>query len=419
MTPRVAAAAVALALAGCGGPGAATTGAHDPGPPPFETQEAEPNVMAPPAPSSPPLASGPEAEHDAGAASPLPRPRACPKASIAVTTTFARAAGLAENTGALEPHRALAEAVRMRLDELYQSGCRASLTDEQLLAELRRLTRGLSDAPSLFGQSLGADAIMIGHATMQGGGVALYHFSQGSVRTRIHVTSEGTTLEQRLLLLDATLFQPPGTPDPLLVLANTHPWHASCWRTLRFRVLAPSGDPLAPTALLDRTTGGRWCEAVTIETSGSDVSFQYLDWGRALTKILVVRPTSLAFRHDGQSLDERFGFVPGFEHLVEDWLMRPWALAHQATITSAQAALEPRHRALAQAMAQAVDQTGPSTPMFSFELFPGGAPTKRRLVVYCEMSDTSAACPDWPKPVDFALEQEGETWRVSDVKPRP
>jgi hypothetical protein len=391
-------------------------GATEPPAPPPEPPAPEapaPGAVAPDAPASDapiPVAARPPVPHRAGP---------CPSPSANVTNLYHRAAALAESTGAIEPHRAITEAIRLRLDELYAAGCRPSLDDDKLRAELERLGENLPNAPALFAHTHDPYTTMAGHATAEGGAVALYTWSGDKVRTRIEVTNEGTEMEQRLLLLDANVFQPPGAPEPLLVIANTHPWMASCWRTLRFRVLAPSGDPKKPKTVVDHPGDGRWCEGVDIHAQGSELSFQYLDWGGALTFGQVMRPTVLAFHFGGGAATERFGFPPNPEHLVEDWLERPWSLAREATTDTSRDRLEALHADLGPKVAKVKETLSQTdTEGLSYELFPGGAPSKRKLVIYCALSSTGGPCPHWPKPVDFALEQDGARWKVGDVKPR-
>lgn len=386
-----------------------------PAPPALPTATSDAQSVTPP-PEPPPDEPAPAAVRP-----PVPhRPGPCPAPSPAATNLFQRSSALAESTQALSSHRAISEAVRMRLDEIYKAGCRPSLDDDHLRAEVEALGKTMAGPPTLFLESLDAYTTMVGHATSNGGSVAMYTWSSDAVRTRIDVTSDGLDMEQRLLLLDATVFQPPGAREPLLAIANTHHWMASCWRSLRLRVLAPSGDPLKPKALLDRPDDGRWCEGVDIQVQGPEVRFHFLDWGGALTMGQVMRPVVHAFHVDGAAATERFGFPPGPEHLVEDWLSRPWSLSREATDDSARDRLEPVHADLARKVAQATETLTQGDPEeLTYELFPAGAPTKRKLVVYCALGSGAGPCPDWPKPVDFALEQDSGRWRIKDVKPRP
>lgn len=394
-----------------------------PAPPPVDEPElvavepvpdVSPLRLPPPAPSTPGL---PAASVDDR---PPSHPGRCPPPGPDTLRLFARAAGLAETTEALETHRAVTEALRMRLDELFQSGCQVALNDQGLVEEVKRLTENMANPPAIFGTRLGDDTVMLGHATSYGGGVAMYTWSRGKMRTRIDLTGEGMDLEDRLLLLNADLFQPPGAMEPLLVVANTHPWMASCWRTLRFRVLAPSGDPASPTVLLDRPGSGRWCEDVSIRASGADLTFQFDGWRGVLEAPEFVRPHVLAYHYENGVLTERFGFAPGFHLLVEDWLEQPWSLASQATLHGGDGRLEALHDQLSTLAKEAESASSqPDGPSLTQELFPAGSPTRRRLVVYCSLSEGKKPCPNWKKPVDFHLAEEGGRWYVSDVKPRP
>jgi len=338
----------------------------------------------------------------------------------------------------------------MRLDELYQSGCRPGLSDHELEAELERLVdRGPSgspeDAPILYVKSLNDETLVAGHAIANANALALYQWRKGKVRTRIHVGTEksvpawaaGTPfpeMARELLLLDFAVLQPPDAPEPLLVIANTHPWPSSCWRDMRFRILEPTSDWQKPRALLDRSMSGRWCADVKIRTNGSDITVHYVAFsGELRLGGEVGRPYARSFRYGSGTLMEHFGFatVPlteggsgsaydyAFHHLVEDWLTQPWSLVHEATAESARSRLEALHERIRNAMAKATAfRSAGRGPVFSHELFPEGDANKRRLVVYCALDDGETRCPDWPKPVDFILQKAAGSWIVADVKPR-
>src|SRR5690606_31416532 len=189
-------------------------------------------------------------------------------------------------------------------------GCHAHKSDAELRDELLRLRS--DELPNdhelqVFVQRHDVTAVLMGHHTTASSGVGLYAWAGGKVRMRIHVTSEGTALEKQLHLLNAEIFRPRGAAEPLLVVANTHPWYASCWRTLRFRVLAPGATPRTPRALLDRETSGRWCEGVKIEIAADEVRFRYEDWGLAANAMQRVH--TLAYRIRNGVLERRFGFT--------------------------------------------------------------------------------------------------------------
>ena len=410
------------ALGACAAPApiAASPGVRVPLPTATTAADARPSVAPPESPGAP--ARTVEGASASAADDPLPpaRPGPCPAPTNAVRALYTRAVALASQSAAPEPPRAIAEAIRVRLGELYQSGCRPSLDDPGLFSEITRLTEGLESPPKLFVQSLGPRTVMVIHHGPQASTVAMYAFHAGQMRTRVFVTDEGPEMERTLLLLDAALFQPSGAPEPLLVVANTHPWMASCWRNLRFRVLAGSATPDAPTALLDHAGGGRWCEGITIQTEGDDVRFLYDDWAGPLRFGEVQRPRALSYHWDGQALERRFGFAGAYQHLVEDWLAEAWPLASQATVPTAAPRLAAIHDELAARVAR-IDAVAsqPDSPTFSFELFPAGDPSRRRVVVYCARIESEKACTDWPKPVEFVLEREGQRWFVADAKPRP
>src|SRR5262249_8647239 len=200
----------------------------------------------------------------------------CPAPSAALKRLFANAYRTADRHRTREAHQAVEEALRLRLDELYQSGCRPGLSHQRLKAEIERLVDP-EDAPILYVKSLGDETVVAGHAIINANALALYQWRQGKVRTRIHVGTEASApawgagtpfpeMTRELLLQDFAPFQPPDAPEPLLVISNTQPWPSSCWRSMRFRILEPTSDWQKPRALLDRSTGGRWCADVKIRT---------------------------------------------------------------------------------------------------------------------------------------------------------
>lgn len=224
----------------------------------------------------------------------------------------------------------------------------------------------------------------------------------------------------QLLPLDYTVFEPNGASLPLLVVVNTHPWVASCWRSLRVRVLASSGDPFQATSLLDETLSGRWCETPRITQFGNTVHVDYLGWtGPWSQERNGWRPRRKSYEYDGTKLSERFGFAPAedndgssmFLNLVEDWLESPWSLAAEATSPTMRDTLAPVHEQL-RAQLPLADKAD-ATDTYTSELFPLTA-TARRVVLYCTTSEGNP-CSTWPTPVAFRLERTGNVWLVSGV----
>lgn len=314
----------------------------------------------------------------------------------------------------------MAEAVRIQLDTLYQHGCYRRLDDARLLAEVARIADDPKDFASSLGvESLGERGVVATYRTGFRDWIALYRWGDGKVRTLIVVTGEAGNEERQLLILGYTVFQPPGETRPLLALANTHPWASSCWRSLRFRVLAPSGDPFRPDALLNWPHGGRWCEGVKVTAEGDTVSFVYDDWGGPWSRALVQRTYTRTYQIHAGALAERFGFPFKLEHLAEDWLMRSWSLAAEATIEEARDRLKPIHDALRDRLiAQEKARASGPYQEYTSQLFKV-SDTERRLVLYCAVADTGKPCADWPRPVDFLIERRLGIWRVKEVKPRP
>jgi hypothetical protein len=344
----------------------------------------------------------------------------CPAPSADAERTFARALAMFDKTTDPGPDRAMAEAIRMRLDELYRHGCHRRLDDGALLAEVTRIAADPAALASKLNlQNVGEMGILASHSTGFESWVASYRWQNGKVRTLMIVTGEAGDQEKQLLLLGYRVFQMPGAPGPLLALASTHPWMSSCWRALRFRIFAPSADPLKPAVLLNLPLSGRWCEGVRVEAKGDTVSFTYDGWGGPWSRATVQRSYTLSYRYVSSAFEERFGFPTGFEPLAEDWLTRRWALSREATVDDARDRLKPIHEMLHQKIIdieKSPSSAGGSSE-FTSELFPV-SDAERRLVLYCAVGGTSKPCAKWPKPVDVYLQRSGGLWRVKDVKPR-
>lgn len=352
----------------------------------------------------------------------------CAAVDPAVTAMFARG----EATPGGEP--AKAEAVRLRLEALWHAGCHRALDVASFRVAVSAADAASSDDhPSLFAARVGEDHFVVGHGDSSEPWVALYGFRHGKVRTLVLVRGgdAGTTgsglpeldgMTRQLLLLDYAVLRPTAT-QPLLVVANTHPWVASCWRTLRFRVLAPSGDPLRPDVLVDEQTSGRWCEPPTIATEGDDVHFDYFSWGGPWTSAGVWRPYRRSYRYERDRLVERFGYArtapddPGFVPFAEDWIQRPWTLAAQATTDDGRATLEATHRRLRERLRSAPSATDADhAPIHSAEVFPTPA-GRRRVALHCT-TESKRPCAAWPTPVDVVLERRAGAWLVADVTVR-
>lgn len=344
-------------------------------------------------------------------------PGACPKPARKIQQLFANALKVAEESSEKEPQRAIAESIRLRLDELFNSGCGVRLNGKQLNEQVALISEDPAKREN-FGVGLAAGYPVASYYSKLGAGIALYEWREGKIRTRIVVTHDGADLEKQLMLLDFDVLNPPGSKAPLLALVNTHPWMASCWRRLRMRVFEPSGDPDRPTVLLDHHTSGRWCEGVGVTAAGNSVSFTYQDWFSVL-RPLMERQRNLSFEYQAGSLVRRFGFPREIHQLVDEWLSVDWAQAKQATVLSKSAELEPVHARLTKAVKRALAREGAQAVSFSSELFPGGNKDERRLTAYCALSDDDRQpCKDWPKPVDIMLEWNGSHWLIGSVKPR-
>jgi len=205
-------------------------------------------------------------------------------------------------------------------------------------------------------------------------------------------------------------------------MVNTHPWMSSCWRSLRFRVLEPTGDPFQPKALLDHAGSGRWCEAPQISTEADLIHFDYLGWGGPWSRGGVWRSYRMTYQVQPSGLTRRFGFVRGddglqvFTHFVEDWLLQPWALSQQATAPAARDQLEKLHGQLASRLRAHEDGPRAGLSDYTSQLFPISK-TQRRVVLYCA-NDGGQPCPQWPKPVELIVERVGDRWQVNEVKSR-
>jgi hypothetical protein len=306
------------------------------------------------------------------------------------------------------------ETVRLRLRELTAHGCAAKASDADLTATLfppSGPTAGLPDV--LKGTQVRrpkglADWTLAWGSEDRSSWLALYRQQPDTLHTVIALIDQGPAMEQQLMLFDAAVFQPPGATEPLLAVANSHPWASSCWRDLSFRVLAVGPSPTEPRALYSKSVGGRVCEDVTVQVAGDVVRFDYLGWTQRFMGD-VWRPAALELRYAGGQFEQRYGFVGQPKYVVEDWLTLPWALAAQATLPDAASRLEPVHARLGAGKP-------PSESSYSAEQFPsaGGG---RRVAVYCQRGD-KGPCPEWPKTVDFELVQRDKHWLVRDAKER-
>lgn len=410
-------------ITGCGG---SSTSPHYVSPklPPMDQEESTPKAV-----HEKPSAEA-IAKNDALQASPAPTSPhidkepgrsagPCPPPSDVIRRMLANAMEMEKKTTDPEPHRAIAEAVRMRLDEIYQHGCFRHIDDEHLLAAVVEI----ADDPKAFTELLsmkrfGDLGIWSYYGTYAAGAVADYRWHDGQIRTSVLVTGERGDMDKQLLVLSGKIAKLPSHPDPVLVVANTHPWMASCWRAMRIRVLAPSGDAIHPKVLLDKPLSGRWCEGMTTQVQGDTITFGYDGWGGPWSIAGVARSYTLSYQYEGGALVEHFGFPPRLQDLPEDWIMRDWKLSQEATIETARDRLQSVHQQLHKVVtdyekAHSTD----SNAEYSQEMFPV-SDTERRIALYCVFRDSSKPCSHWPKPVDFFIERRGEFWYVKDVVAR-
>ncbi len=340
----------------------------------------------------------------------------CPSASDQSPQILANALEMEKKTTDPGPHRAIAEAIRMRLDALFQHGCHRRLDNAQLLEAVAQIAPDPKDfAEKLDLKNFGDLGILASYGTYSAGFVAQYRWHDGMIRTSILVTGEQGDLDKQLYALTLKLVRLPSYPEPVLVLGNTHPWMSSCWRAMRLRVLAPSGDPVRPKVLLDKPTEGRWCEGITSTIKGDTVSFSFDDFGGPWSIALVQRPYTYTYQYEGDKFVEHFGFPPRLQDLPEDWLMREWALSREATIEGARERLQSIHAQMHKAL---VDhrQAHPSghDSEYTQEVFPI-SDSERRIALYCEKQESGKPCKEWPKAVDFFLERRDGLWYVKDV----
>jgi hypothetical protein len=169
--------------------------------------------------------------------------------------------------------------------------------------------------------------------------------------------------------------------------------------------------------LLERQDGGRVCEDAEVESRGSEVLFNYLGWGGPWSFALVMRPYVLRYRYVNGGFEEHFGFAGRPDDFGEDWLMRAWSLAQEATVASERARLEPIHSRLHDALVRRASSSGsPEHAEYTRELFPVSE-SERRLVLYCAMSESRAPCHDWPIAIELQLVKGDGSWLVRDARP--
>jgi len=363
------------------------TPAPQPSPPPSEVVEKEPGHS-----------SGP-----------------CPPPSDVAKRMYARAIELDEKTTDPGPQHAIAEAIRLRLDELFQHGCHRRLDDEHLLAAVAEIAEDPKQFIELLAlHNRGDLGILASYGTAWRGWVGQYRWHQGMIRTSILVTGEQGDMEKQLYVLTAKLAKLPSYPEPILVLGNTHPWTSSCWRAMRLRVLAPTGDPIHPKVLLDKPTGGRWCEGIVSEIKGNTISFTHGNWGGPWSSALVQRDYTYTWEYNGTTLVERFGFPPRLQDLPEDWLMHEWNLSQEATVETERERLQPVHDKLNKILVDYEKRRSTSDSEYSQQLFPI-SDTERRMALYCATRETNKPCKEWPAPVDVFMVLRDGKWYVKDV----
>jgi len=343
----------------------------------------------------------------------------CPAPNDEAKQILARALELEKKTTDPGPHRAIAEAIRMRLDALFQHGCYRHLDNEHLVEAVAQIAPDPKEFISLLQLfNRGDNGILASYGTYSSGWMGQYRWHNGMVRTSVLVTGERGDMDKQLYLLSAELAKLPSYPEPIVVLANTHPWMSSCWRALRIRVLAPSGDPIHPKVLLDKPLDGRWCEGISTDVKGDVVSFTYQSWGGPWSIASVQRSYTLTYQYNTTGFVEHFGFPSRFEDLPEDWLMREWSLSQEATVESARGPLQTIHEVLHRTLIEdrKAHPSG-SDSEYSQELFPV-SDTERRIAMYCGHRETGKPCKEWPKPVDFFIERRDGLWYVKDVRSR-
>ena len=310
--------------------------------------------------------------------------------------------------------QAAIETVRLRLRELLAQSCAAKASDADWTATLFPPSGPTVGLPEVLKGTQVRRPKGFPNLTLAWGSedrsswLALYRQEPDTLRAAIALIDEGPAMEQQLMLFDAVVFQPAGATEPMLAVANSHPWVSSCWRDLRFRVLAVGASPTEPRALFSKSIGGRVCEDVTVKADGDLVRFDYLGWAQRFMGD-VMRPAALELRYVGGRFEQRYAFVGQPKYLVEDWLVLPWALAAQATLPEAASRLEAVHKRLSALKT-------PSESRYSAEQFPsaGGG---RRVAVYCDRGEKQP-CSEWPKTVDFELVQRDKHWLLSEVKER-
>ncbi len=338
----------------------------------------------------------------------------CPAPKDDAKRILAQALELEKKTSDPGPHRAIAEAIRMRLDTLFQHGCYRNLDDEHLLEAVAQIAPDPKDfTEKLDLRNHGDLGLVAYYGTYSSGWIGQYRWGDGMIRTRILVTGERGDMEKQFLALTFKLAKLPSYPEPVLVLGNTHPWMSSCWRSMHIRILAPSGDPLKPIALLDKPLDGRWCEGITSEIKGDTVSFSYESWGGPWSFGRVQRPYTLTYEYKAGAFISHFGFPPRLEDLPEDWLMRDWTLSQEATVESSRGTLQTTHEVLHR---QLIERRSNDSE-YSQELFPV-SDTERRIALYCAHRETGRPCTEWPKPVDVVIERRDGIWYVKDVRSR-
>ncbi|MEZ4233916.1 MAG: hypothetical protein R3B89_32375 [Polyangiaceae bacterium] len=360
--------------------------------------------------------------HSGRDGAPTSNPPPCPAPTEQQKKRFGEAYHLANTTPAAEPERALAEVIRVRLGQLFQSGCGARRDSKELVQQIALLNEAPPREDELpFSEQLSVDLlddhVLVAYGTENGDAVAVFAWRDEQMETQINLTRRGPGVRDRLVVESSRLFHPKGVEEPLLVVQMADFWYTSCWGQQRFRVYRASVDPHAPESLFARDLGARRCEFDAIEIRDNQIRFGYAGGTQVFYDTGIPRGYNLELEYVSGKLIQRFAASSVPQDLVADWLWAPWSSAREGTAVAAATTLQREHARLARAVRAGLQEHSATKPFRSKSL-PGNGDDQTRVRVTCAdpYALPTKPCRAWPKPVDFHLRKHRGAWLVEAVE---
>ncbi len=106
--------------------------------------------------------------------------------------------------------------------------------------------------------------------------LALFERREGSLRLALVDRTPVVKSVRDVRFARTWTISPPDAQDAYYVVTGwTNPWVASCWRDMRFHVLAPGRDPWAPRRLARSTAPTYWCNGWSFDATATGFSLDY------------------------------------------------------------------------------------------------------------------------------------------------